>query len=41
LSGKYTLGTDLKELVDNWKPEQMLPRAYKDERKKPVSIELK
>ena len=40
LSGKYTLGTDLKELVENWEPHQMLPRAYKDERKKPLSIEL-
>jgi len=41
LSGKYTLGTDLGELVKNWKPEQMLPRAYKDKRQPPLSIELK
>jgi dCTP deaminase len=39
LSGKYTLGTDLDELVKGWKPEQMLPRAYKDERKLPPAIE--
>lgn len=40
LSGKYTLGTDLKVLVDNWEPSQMLPRAYKDARTAPLSIEL-
>lgn len=32
LSGKYTLGMDLTELVDKWHPSQMLPRAYKDKR---------
>lgn len=32
LSGKYTLGTDLDELIANWSPDQMLPRAYKDKR---------
>lgn len=32
LSGKYTLGTDLDELIANWSPNQMLPRAYKDKR---------
>jgi len=40
LSGKYTLGTNLDELVKNWKPEQMLPRAYKDERKELPDITL-
>ena len=40
LSGKYTLGTDLKELIDNWHPQQMLPRAYKDERKPLLSLDL-
>ncbi len=40
LSGKYNSSTDLKELVKNWKPEMMLPRAYKDERRVPVSIQL-
>lgn len=38
LSGKYTLGTDLDELIREWHPEQMLPRAYKDERKPLPSI---
>jgi dCTP deaminase len=32
ISGKYTLGTNLDELIAGWKPEQMLPRAYKDKR---------
>jgi dCTP deaminase len=32
LSGKYANGTELEELIKNWKPEQMLPRAYKDAR---------
>jgi len=32
LSGKYSANTDLASLVANWKPELMLPRAYKDER---------
>ena len=36
LSGKYTLGTNLDELIAGWKPEQMLPRAYKDKRQAAV-----
>ena len=32
ISGKYTLGSNLDELITNWKPKQMLPRAYKDKR---------
>lgn len=41
LSGKYQTGdsTDLKALIRDWRPEHMLPRAYKDKRKKPVEIE--
>lgn len=35
LSGKYQTATDLDELIKNWSPEQMLPRAYKDERTLP------
>lgn len=38
LSGKYTLGTDLDELIEKWQPSQMLPRAYKDERKPLLDI---
>lgn len=33
LSGKYQTSQDLKTLMDEWSPVQMLPRAYKDERK--------
>lgn len=38
LSGKYQghKADSLKDLVKSWKPEQMLPRAYKDERRKPL-----
>jgi dCTP deaminase len=37
-SGKYQTGTDLKELIKNWKPELMLPKAYKDKRRMPAKI---
>ncbi|MGH8484982.1 MAG: dCTP deaminase, partial [Pseudomonas sp.] len=37
-SGKYQSGTNLDELVANWTPEQMLPKAYKDVRSKPQPI---
>lgn len=37
-SGKYQSGTELDELVSNWKPQDMLPRAYKDNRNLPGSI---
>lgn len=39
ISGKYQASSDLSELVKNWSPEQMLPRAYKDSRKIPAKIE--
>lgn len=41
LSGKYqtTDSSDLQSIIADWKPEQMLPRAYKDKRRKPVEIE--
>jgi deoxycytidine triphosphate deaminase len=32
LSGKYQHTDDLDELISTWSPEQMLPRAYKDNR---------
>jgi len=32
LSGKYQTSVDLDELIKEWSPEQMLPRAYKDSR---------
>ncbi len=38
LSGKYNSSTNLDELVKNWKPELMLPRAYKDGRHLPIDI---
>ncbi len=37
-SGKYQHTSDLDELMRTWKPADMLPRAYKDDRKAPVII---
>jgi dCTP deaminase len=41
LSGKYQSGksADLATIIANWKPEQMLPKAYKDVRRKPLKVE--
>ena len=33
MSGKYQTTDDLEELKRTWKPEMMLPRAFKDQRK--------
>ncbi|MBC7942876.1 deoxycytidine triphosphate deaminase [Candidatus Saccharibacteria bacterium] len=38
LSGKYAAGTNIDELIANWHPSQMLPRAYKDDRAAPPII---
>jgi deoxycytidine triphosphate deaminase len=40
LSGKYqsNVSADLKMIIKNWKPEQMLPQAYKDMRQIPLKI---
>lgn len=38
MSGKYQHTDDLDELIRTWSPEQMLPRAYKDQRKAPPII---
>lgn len=40
LSGKYQTATsdNLDDIIADWKPEQMLPRAYKDMRRKPLEI---
>jgi len=37
-SGKYQTGTSVDELISNWTPDQMLPRAYKDTRTLPEPI---
>jgi len=39
VSGKYQHTADLQELIANWTPEQMLPRAYKDARRPAPIIE--
>ncbi len=40
LSGKYQSGKsdDLNYIIKNWRPEQMLPKAYKDKRNLPKTI---
>ncbi len=38
MSGKYQATDDLDELIANWQPSDMLPRAYKDTRQKPKAI---
>lgn len=38
-SGKYQSGTNLDELISNWHPALMLPKAYLDKRNAPVEIE--
>lgn len=38
-SGKYQTGTDFQALIRTWTPDQMLPRAFKDDRRMPDEIE--
>lgn len=40
LSGKYQSGssTNLDKLIKDWRPQQMLPKAYKDQRSTPQRI---
>lgn len=38
MSGKYQNTDNLDELIANWQPSDMLPRAFKDERKVPAKI---
>jgi deoxycytidine triphosphate deaminase len=37
-SGKYQSGSDLKQLIKDWRPEMMLPQAYRDKRQLPTPI---
>lgn len=37
-SGKYQTGTDVNQLIRTWRPELMLPQAYKDTRSIPAVI---
>lgn len=37
-SGKYQQGTNLEEIIRTWRPEQMLPQAYRDRRTMPLEI---
>ena len=38
MSGKYQHIDNLEELKKSWRPEMMLPRAYKDQRQKPTKV---
>ena len=40
ISGKYQTGDNLPALIKNWRPEQMLPQAYKDRRRQPLPLIL-
>lgn len=37
-SGKYQTGSDLDEIIANWRPDAMLPRGYKDSRQLPEPL---
>lgn len=37
-SGKYQQGSNIEEIIANWRPEMMLPRAFKDIRELPKEI---
>jgi deoxycytidine triphosphate deaminase len=37
-SGKYQSGIDLEKLISHWTPDQMLPKAYLDDRHVPEAI---
>ena len=39
LSGNYQHSTDLDQLIKNWTPEQMLPRAYRQRASLPTPID--
>lgn len=39
VSGKYQHTSDLDELIQTWTPDQLLPKAYKDQRKLPIEID--
>lgn len=39
VSDKYQTGSDLAEIIRTWRPEMMLPKAYKDRRVMPEKIE--
>lgn len=38
MSGKYQQGSNLDEIIEMWRPEMMLPRAFKDLRTMPEEI---
>lgn len=38
-SGKYQQGTELDDMIRTWSPDQMIPKAYKDQRSMPPKIE--
>ncbi|MDO4773805.1 MAG: deoxycytidine triphosphate deaminase [Candidatus Saccharibacteria bacterium] len=39
LSDKYQTGDDLEEIIASWRPEMMLPKAYRDQRVRPAAID--
>lgn len=39
VGGKYQGGITIEEIVAKWRPEQLLPQAYKDQRKLPLPVD--
>jgi len=39
-AGKYQDTDDLRDLIANWKPQDMLPRTFHDERRKPDTLDV-
>ena len=38
ISGKYQQSNDLSTIIESWKPESMLPQAYRDQRRMPKRL---
>lgn len=38
-SGKYQQGSSIKKIIKTWSPDQLLPKAWKDQRSMPQKIE--
>jgi dCTP deaminase len=38
VTGKYQAGQDLQAIISSWAPEQMLPKAFRDARQKPLPL---
>ena len=39
VSDKYQTGSNLSEIIKSWRPDMMLPKAYKDARRLPEPVD--